>query len=144
MANDSPAKSLGDIDLASLRVSAAEPSPSVLPPSFLFLLFFFSPFKLAFNGRRSTETHVPTASLALASFFVRFSCVRSLAELPVLKMTAEPRRGVATVCLFLCSRCVWHGAQQLARTGHRCSQEKKNKNKKHNTPKIDPFFVCLH
>lgn len=58
----------------------------------------------------------------------------------MLKMTAEPRRGVATVCFFLCSRCVWHGAQQLARIGHRCSQEKL---KKHNTPILPPFLcVC--
>lgn len=54
MANDSPAKSLVDIDLASLRVSAAEPSLCF----FSFLFFFFS-CSASFYFTLLDKTHVP-------------------------------------------------------------------------------------
>lgn len=52
MANDSPAKSLVDIDLASLRVSAAPNRADVS-----FFVFFF---RLHLFHVRSVRTHGPT------------------------------------------------------------------------------------
>ena len=81
MANDSPAKSLVDIDLASLRVSAAEPSLCVC---------FFRCFA-AFYFTLLDKTHVPQSEQREQVW----TC--SQMSLLVLKMTAEPQRGVASV-----------------------------------------------
>lgn len=78
MANDSPAKSLVDIDLASLRVSAAEPSLPLLPPPPLFCSLL---------PRRHTFVFAVVPS--------PFSYV---AGAEVLEAAAEPQRGVACVC----------------------------------------------
>lgn len=78
MANDSPAKSLVDIDLASLRVSAAEPS------LWLLLLGCFANFYLTLLdkgplGRTETsKLNAPCSSLALVAAAER------------LEMTVEP------------------------------------------------------
>lgn len=102
MANDSPAKSLVDIDLASLRVSA---SPNRVNYFFLLLIFLSQCSWFYFNIAR----HVPRCCLALVSF-------SPFSGAEVKKMTAEQAR--CCHCLvFLCSRCIWHGAQQLAHIG---------------------------
>lgn len=83
MANDSPAKSLVDIDLASLRVSAAEPSRcfffNVLNLYIYIYFFLFSLLWFLFNP--------PSFSVTCSSSkFEPALLVRD----EVLKMTAEP------------------------------------------------------
>lgn len=82
MANDSPAKSLVDIDLASLRVSAAEPSLC-----FFVVLLCFIPH-CSIKHTSHSVTNLTKLTRSQMSLLVR-------AE--VLKMTAEPQRGVASV-----------------------------------------------
>lgn len=113
MANDSPAKSLVDIDLASLRVSAAEPSPLSLS----LLFFFFAAFYFTFLDK----THAGPCGCEV---FLTRSPVALVVGAEVLEMTAEPWRGVASVCFSFVRDAFGMsgrpGAQQLAHTGPCC------------------------
>lgn len=77
MANDSPAKSLVDIDLASLRVSAAEPSLC------FFSFLFFLAAQLAFISRCSIK-HTSLARASISKFEPALQC-RFLLELKYWK-----------------------------------------------------------
>ena len=132
MANDSPAKSLVDIDLASLRVSALEASNGFFPNP-----IFSNTFDV-FSSYHSTRPPV----LTLMSEFQPI----------LLGWSAENDRWAMARCcqglLFLCSGCIWHGAQQLAHPGQ-CRVLLKNNISAAFFVHTEPcffslFFFCFH